>query len=255
MLMKKANANWRVYMDYSDLNKACPKDSFPLSRIDQLVNSTTGHELLTFMDAYSSYNQIAMHPPDKQKMTFVTNKGLYCYQVMSFSLKNAGTTYQRLVNQMFAQQIGQTMEVYVDDMLVKSIRSCIRTPRDLLNPVAVSATDKCLPTVKAEWTLDCEQAFQRLKQYLGSSPLLSKLEEGEPLLIYLVVFALDIILALIREAGGKQHPIYYTSKALVLTETRYSSMEKLALRLVLSTRRLLPYFQAHSIIVITDSLL
>ncbi|XP_058099823.1 uncharacterized protein LOC131244195 [Magnolia sinica] len=106
MLVKKANEKWRVWVDYLDMNKACLIDSFPLPRIDQLVDSIIGHELLTFMDAYSGYNQVAMHPPDKQKMTFVTDKGLYSYRVMLFDLKNAGVTYQRLVNKMFAQQIG-----------------------------------------------------------------------------------------------------------------------------------------------------
>ncbi|KAL5743997.1 hypothetical protein ACOSQ2_027113 [Xanthoceras sorbifolium] len=73
------------------------------------------------MDAYSGYNQIKMHPPDKEKTTFTTDQGLYCYTVMPFGLKNAGATYQRLVNQMFTKQIGRTMEVYVDDMLTKSL--------------------------------------------------------------------------------------------------------------------------------------
>jgi hypothetical protein len=122
VLVKKANRKWRVCVDYSDLNKACSKDSFPLPRIDQLVDSTAGHEMLSFLDAYSGYNQIAMHLPDRQKTTFVTDKGLYCYRVMPFGLKNAGATYQRLVNQMFSKQIGRTMEVYVDDMLVKTLK-------------------------------------------------------------------------------------------------------------------------------------
>ncbi|KAL5852015.1 hypothetical protein ACOSQ3_007133 [Xanthoceras sorbifolium] len=73
------------------------------------------------MDAYSGYNQIKMHPPDEEKTTFTTDQGLYCYTVMPFGLKNAGATYQRLVNQMFAKQIGRTMEVYVNDMLTKSL--------------------------------------------------------------------------------------------------------------------------------------
>ncbi|KAM2797635.1 hypothetical protein COP1_002685 [Malus domestica] len=72
------------------------------------------------MDAYSGYNQILMNPPDQEHTAFTTDRGLYCYKVMSFGLKNAGTTYQRLVNSMFAKQIGKSMEVYVDDMLVKS---------------------------------------------------------------------------------------------------------------------------------------
>ena len=107
-------------MDFTDLNKACPKDSFPLPRIDQLVDSTAEHKLLTFIDTFSGYNQINMDEEDQEKTAFITSQGLYCYKVMPFRLKNAGATYQRLVNKMFNKQIGRNMEVYVDDMLVKS---------------------------------------------------------------------------------------------------------------------------------------
>lgn len=108
-------------MDFTDLNKACLKDCFPLPRIDQLVDATVDHQLLSFMDAYLGYNQIRVHPLDQEHTSFLTNMGLYCYKVMPLGLKNAGATYQRLVNQMFYQQIGKTMEVYVDDMLVKIV--------------------------------------------------------------------------------------------------------------------------------------
>ena len=120
VLVKKVNGKWRMCVDFTDLNKACPKDSFPLPRIDQLVDSTAGHKLLTFMDAFSGYNQIRMVEEDQEKTSFITSQGLYCYKVMPFGLKNAGATYQRLVNKMFSKQIGRNMEVYVDDMLVKS---------------------------------------------------------------------------------------------------------------------------------------
>ena len=109
-------------MDFTDLNKACPKDIYPLPRVDVLVDSTAQHQLLSFMDAFSGYNQIQMHKDDQEKTSFVTSQGLFCYKVMSFGLKNAGATYQRLMNKMFAQQIGRNVQVYVDDMLVKSRR-------------------------------------------------------------------------------------------------------------------------------------
>ena len=107
-------------MDFTDLNKACPKDSYPLPKIDKLVDATAGHTLLSFMDAFSGYHQIPLCPKDQEKMTFITNHGLHCYKVMPFGLKNVGATYQRLVNKLFEPLIGQTMEVYVDDMIVKS---------------------------------------------------------------------------------------------------------------------------------------
>ena len=109
-------------MDFTDLNKACPKDSYPLPRVDVLVDSTARHRLLSFMDAFSGYNEIRMHEDDQEKTSFVTSQGLFCYRVMPFSLKNAGATYQRLMNRMFAPQIGRNVQVYVDDMLVKSRR-------------------------------------------------------------------------------------------------------------------------------------
>ena len=98
VMVKKSNGKWRMCVDFTDLNNACPKDSFPLPRIGQLVDSTASHELLTFMDAFSSYNQILMKEEDQKEIAFVTSQGLYCYKVMPFGLKNTGATYQRLVN-------------------------------------------------------------------------------------------------------------------------------------------------------------
>ena len=120
VLVRKANGKWRMCVDFTDPNKACLKDSFPLPRIDQLVDSTAEHKLLMFMDAFSGYNQIKMDEEDQEKTAFITSQGLYCYKVMPFELKNAGATYQRLVNKMFNKKISRNMEVYVDDMLVKS---------------------------------------------------------------------------------------------------------------------------------------
>ena len=88
-------------VDFTDLNKACPKDSFSLPMIDQLVDATVGHGLLSFMDAYSRNTQIRMHERDQEKTAFITDQGLYCYKVMPFGLKNVRATHQRLVNSMF----------------------------------------------------------------------------------------------------------------------------------------------------------
>ena len=106
-------------VDFTDLNNACPKDSFPMPKIDQLMDSMVGHKLLTFMDAFSGYNQIQMAEEDQEKIAFITSQGLYCYRVMPFSLKNVGAMYQRLVNQMFSKQIERNVKVYMDNMLVK----------------------------------------------------------------------------------------------------------------------------------------
>nr|KYP57535.1 Transposon Ty3-I Gag-Pol polyprotein [Cajanus cajan] len=120
VMVKKANGKWRMCTDYTDLNKACPKDAYPLSNIDRLVDGTADHTFLTFLDAYSGYNQIRMHPRDEDKTAFVMEFANYCYQVMPFGLKNVETTYQRLMDKIFGNQIGKNMKVYVDDMVVKS---------------------------------------------------------------------------------------------------------------------------------------
>ena len=121
-MVKKANGKWRMCVDFTDLNRACPKDSYPLLRIDTLVDSTARHELLSFMDAFSGYNQIRMEETDQEKTSFVTSQGLFYYKVTSFELKNLRATYQRLMSKMFVHQIGRNVQVYVDDMLVKSVQ-------------------------------------------------------------------------------------------------------------------------------------
>ncbi|XP_019233822.1 PREDICTED: uncharacterized protein LOC109214370 [Nicotiana attenuata] len=123
VVIPKKNNKYCMCVDYKELNKACPKDSFPLPNIDQLIDAMAGHELMSFLDACSGYNQIKMNPEDQEKLSFIINFGTYCYNMMPFGLKNAGATYQRLVNKMFVKQIGKTMEVYIDDMLVKSLNT------------------------------------------------------------------------------------------------------------------------------------
>ena len=122
VIVKKANGKWRMCVDFTDLNRACPKDSYPFPRMDTLVDSTTRHELLSFMDTFSGYNQIKMNEDDQKRTSFVTSQGLFCYKVMPFEIKNTGAMYQRLMNKMFTHQIGRNVQVYVDDMLLKSLR-------------------------------------------------------------------------------------------------------------------------------------
>nr|CAN71502.1 hypothetical protein VITISV_021013 [Vitis vinifera] len=119
VVVPKKEGKWRVCIDYTNLNNACPKDSFPLPRIDQIVDSTAGQGMLSFLDAFSGYHQIPMSPTDEEKTAFITPHGLYCYKVMPFGLKNAGATYQRLMTKIFKPLIGHTVEVYIDDIVVK----------------------------------------------------------------------------------------------------------------------------------------
>ncbi|KAM1985708.1 hypothetical protein ACFX16_013854 [Malus domestica] len=280
------------------------------------------------MNAYSGYNQILMNPPDQEHTTFTTDRGLYCYKVMPFSLKNAGATYQRLVNSMFAKQIRKSMEVCVDEMLVKKNHvdqhitnlsetfTILKRYQMRLNPnkcafgvgsgkflgfmisqqgieanplkikailamkelvaskdiqsltgkVAAltrfisKATDRYASFIKAlkgskkyiTWTGECAEAFKNLKEHMSKTPLLSEPEVGDTFVIYLSVSASAVSFVLIRKDGNVERPVYYASKALQDAETRYSNIEKLALALVMSARKLRPYFQTHSIIVLTN---
>ena len=115
----KKEGKWRVCVDYTNLNNACP-NSFPLPRIEQIVDSTAGQGMLSFLDAFSGYHQIPMALADEEKTAFLMPHGLYCYKVMPFGLKNASATYQRLMTKIFRPLVDRTMEVYIDDIVVKS---------------------------------------------------------------------------------------------------------------------------------------
>ncbi|XP_064997182.1 uncharacterized protein LOC135632503 [Musa acuminata AAA Group] len=279
------------------------------------------------MDAYSGYNQIRMAPEDREHTTFLTDQGVYFYKVMPFGLKNARATYQRTVNKMFAHQIGRNMEVYVDDMIVKSqearthladlaeafatlrkfgmrlnptkcafdvtsgkflgfivhergidanpekVQAIInmqspRTIKDLqqlngrlvaLSRFLTRSGDRCLPFFKAlknlknfQWTSESEEAFKQMKQHLAGLPRLASISPGEKLGLYLAASPHAVSSVLTRESSGQQLPIYYVSHVLSRPEERYPPIEKLTLALVLSARKLRPYFQAHPMEVITD---
>ena len=246
------------------------------------------------MDAFSGYNQIKMEEADQEKTSFVTSQGLFCYKVMSFGLKNVGATYQRLMNKMFAHQIGRNVQVYVDDMLVKSLceedhlddlretfntlrsynmklnpNKCAfgvtagkflgfmvsqrgievnpeklrvimelgppRTVKEVqslngkiaaLNRFISKATDKCLPFFRIlrksfEWTNKCQKAFEDLKKYLSSPPLLSPSRPGEELYLYIAISQAAVSAALVREDEGSQRPVYFISRAFRKAEERY----------------------------------
>ena len=120
VVVKKKTEKWRVCVDFTELNKAYPKDPFPLSRIDQLVNAIVGHPRISFLDAFQGYHQIPLALDDQEKTVFLTPIGNYHYKVMPFGLKNAGSIYQRMMTRMFEPQLGKNIEVYIDDMVVKS---------------------------------------------------------------------------------------------------------------------------------------
>jgi hypothetical protein len=119
-LVPKKNEDWRMCVDYTDLNKTCKKDPFSLPRIDQVVESMVGCILLSFLDCYSSYHQIPLKEEYQIKTSFITLFGMFCYTTMSFRLKSAGATYQRGIQRCLHSQIGHNAKVYADDMVVKT---------------------------------------------------------------------------------------------------------------------------------------
>jgi ribonuclease HI len=150
VIVPKANGKLRMCIDYTSLNKACPKDPYPLPRIDQIVDSTSGCDFLSFLDAYSGFHQIRMSREDRKHTAFVTVDGLYCYVVMPYGLKNALPTFVRAMSKTFGDLIRDKVEVYVDDIVVKTRRGStvvedltlvfdkLRATRTKLNP------EKCI---------------------------------------------------------------------------------------------------------------
>jgi hypothetical protein len=120
VVVPKASGSGRLCVDFTSLNKACPKDPYPLPRIDQIVDSTAGCDLLCFLDAFSGYHQIKMAKEDEEKTSFITPCGVYSYVYMPFGLKNAGATFQRLMRKALGAQMGRNAEAYVDDIVLKT---------------------------------------------------------------------------------------------------------------------------------------
>jgi hypothetical protein len=123
LVLKNNKINWRMCVDYTDLNKHYPKDPFRLPGINQVVDSTAGCSMLSFLDFYSRYHQISLAKEDEEKIAFITPFGAFCYTSMSFGLKNAGATYQRAIQTCLADHWGKRVEAYVDDVVIKTENS------------------------------------------------------------------------------------------------------------------------------------
>ncbi|RVW70817.1 Transposon Ty3-I Gag-Pol polyprotein [Vitis vinifera] len=252
VVVPKKEGKWRVCVDYTNLNNACPKDSFPLPRIDQIVDSTSGQGMLSFLDAFSGYHQIPMSPDDEEKTAFITPHGLYCYKVMPFGLKNAGATYQRLMTKIFKPLIGHSVEcwqisgIYGQPKRHRSQPGSSQSSHGDTSPrnkkelqrltgklVALGRfiarfTDELRPFFLAirkagtqGWTDNCQNALERIKHCLMHPPILSSPIPKEKLYMYLAVSEWAISAALFRCPSPKeQKPVYYVSRALADVETR-----------------------------------
>ncbi|GKV35867.1 hypothetical protein SLEP1_g44073 [Rubroshorea leprosula] len=308
VLVKKPNGKWRMCINFTNLNEACPKDLHPLPNVEKLVERAAGHERMSFLYASSGYHQVQLLLDDQEKTAFYASDAIYCYVMMPFGLKNASVTYQKLVQIIFKLQIGRNIEVYVDDMIVTSVRAedhigdlsetfqNLRRAQMKLNPLKctftvesgkfpgyvvskkgievnpekvqavqqmeppktvkdvqrlighvaalhrfiVRSTERCLPFFKAlrepkhfQWTDECQRAFDELKQYLASAPLLFKPIERESLCLYLGVTEEAVSSVLLREENRNQKPICYVSKVLQGAEQNYPLAENVTFALIL----------------------
>ncbi|XP_027150339.1 uncharacterized protein LOC113750576 [Coffea eugenioides] len=320
----------RVCIDYRDLNKASPKDDFPLPNIHILLDNTAGHEIETFCDCFAGYHQILMAEEDREKTAFITPWGTFCYRVMPFGLKNAGATYQRTMTTLFHDMIHREMEVYVDDIIIKSKRAedhlvdlkklfeRLRKYNLKLNPakcafgapagkllgfivskkgieidpakikairdMPVPKTQKdvksflgkinfigrfigqltatCEPLFKLlrknvplYWNEECQQAFDKIKDYLLHPPVLVPPKPGRPLIMYLSVLdgAVGCVLGQHDESGRKEQAIYYLSKKFTQYEANYSFIEKSCCALAWAAQKLRHYLLSHTTYLLSRS--
>ncbi|GJX31368.1 reverse transcriptase domain-containing protein [Tanacetum coccineum] len=174
VMVKKHDETWRMCVDFKDLNNACPKDCYPLPEIDWKVESLCGYPFKCFLDAYKGYHQIKMAKEDEEKTAFITSQGIFCYSKMPFGLKNVGSTYQRLVDKAFQRQIGRNLEVYVDDLVIKShteeeiIRDITETFKTLRQINMKLNPKKCTFGMQEGMFLDAIKDVQKLNGKLAS---------------------------------------------------------------------------------------
>jgi hypothetical protein len=330
VLLPKKTGGLRMCIDYTDLNKHCPKNPFPLPYIDQVMDSTASSVLLCFLDCYSGYHQIALHPDEEDKTAFITPHSIDCYKVMTFGLKNAGATYQKAIQKCLKTQIGKNFEAYVDNVVVKNTEEdklianltktfanlrefkwklnptkCIfGVPSGLLlglmvryrdieaNPAKIDAIrkmakpsnnkdvmkltgmmealgrfisnlgEKGLPFFKLlkkadkfVWENQAQKAFEALKESLTTPPVMTPPIPKETLLLYISATSnvVSMVLVAEREEEGQAYPVqrlvYYASDVLADAKTHYTQPQKLIYALLITSRKLQHYFQAHNIVV------
>ena len=314
---KKDSGKLRVCIDFRDLNRATPKDEYPMPIADMLINAASSHKVLSFLDGNAGYNQIFMAIEDMSKTAFICPGfvGLFEWVVMTFGLKNAGATYQRAMNLIFHDLLGVILEVYIDDIVVKSdglnphlsdLRLAFERMRRYglkmnplkcafgvsagkflgfivhekgieIDPKRIESIKKVkAPTCKRElqqflgkinylrrficnlagkvnvftpilrlknedeftWGAKQQEAFEEIKHYLSSPPVLRAPIRGVPFKLYVAAEDHVIGAVLTQEADGKEYIVAYVSRRLLDAETRYTFIERLCLSLYFACTKL-----------------
>uniref|UniRef100_A0A2N9E6Y6 Uncharacterized protein n=1 Tax=Fagus sylvatica TaxID=28930 RepID=A0A2N9E6Y6_FAGSY len=285
--VRKKNGQIRVCVDFRDLNRACPKDDFPLPNTELMVDSTIGHEALSFMDGSSGYNQIRMAPEDEELTAFRTPKGILLLQVVKTRKReehirdlrivfNRLRKYQLKMNPLkcaFGVTSGKFLGfvirhrgIEVDQSKIDAIQRMpepknLRELRSLQGHLAYirrfisNLAGRCQPFSRLmkkdtnfEWDEACKNAFESIKKYLLNPPVLGVPIPGKPLILYIAAQEQSLgALLAQKNEVEKEKALYYLSRKLTGAELRYSPIEKMCLALFFSVHKLRHYMQAHTI--------
>nr|GEY94096.1 reverse transcriptase domain-containing protein [Tanacetum cinerariifolium] len=210
VMVKKHDGSWQMCVGFTDLNKACPQDCYPLSEIDWKVESLCGYPFKCFLDAYKGYHQIQLAESDEEKTAFHTVQGVYCYTKMHFGFKNADATYQRLVDKAFDSPIGRNIKVYVDDLVVKS-----HTEAKMLRDIG--ETFRTLRKINMK--------LNPKKSLVGIAPVGST-KPKEELIVYLFASYGAISAVLMTEIGGFRSQSTSADGSAKCTRLKEKSIQK-----------------------------
>ncbi|GJX66274.1 reverse transcriptase domain-containing protein [Tanacetum coccineum] len=285
VMVKKHDGSWRMCVDFTDLNKACPQDCYPLPEIDWKIESLCDYPFKCFLDAYKGYHQIQMAEEDEEKTAFHTPRGhteeellrdieetFRTLRKINMKLNPKKCTFGAVEGMFLGYVVGpegiKPCPDKVDDVLQLPSPRTIKEVQSLngklagLNRFLSKSAEKSLPLFKTlknctkksdfYWTSDAEKAFRELKQHLSELPTLVAPRPQEELIMYLSASHGAVGAVLMTERDTVQTLVYFISRALQGPELNYTPMEKLVLALVFAAKRLRRYFQAHPIAVITD---
>ncbi|GJY31040.1 reverse transcriptase domain-containing protein [Tanacetum coccineum] len=236
VMVKKHDGSWRMCVDFTDLNKACLQDCYPLPEIDWKVESLCGYPFKCFLDAYKGYHQIQMAESDEEKTAFHTSQGVYCY-----------TKCHSASRTLVPHTSDWWIKLSIAKLTIKEVQSLNGKLASLNRFLSKSAEKslllfktlkKCIKKSDFHWTPEAEQAFKQLKQHLSELPLLVAPKPKAKLIVYLAASHGAISAVLMTESDTVQTSVYFVSRALQGPELNYSLVEKLVLSLVFVAKRL-----------------